>query len=255
MEPYSKTEEFRRLEKLAELEKRIIGRIERAKDSDGEIFGLSSIDNSRRDLVPASIKRIVVIRASSPIPIHALNDGIDDGIDSLASHINRHRIMMTPGEALYTAIGRKDPSIFDEIKNITIGEILGLIQNKAAVASTCAPVHMQLDDFDVPPYVKVMSDMRSMLPDVLYKQASQPLSSPVESFSFQLSNGVEFNKPKKFVEKHSSNIQKLIDDGAIIRVVQILSSGREKTLYDKTASSGDDDILYVEFLKALHQLS
>lgn len=161
---------------------------------------------------------------------------------------------MTPGEALYSAIGKKSPDIFEQIKNITIGEILSLIQNKAAVASSCRPEPMNLDRFDVPRHIKIMRIMRSMSPDELHKQASDRgiLSSSVHGFKFEFSNGTEVSKPKSYVHRNKENIQELINDGAIIKVVQILSSGRERTVFDKTASFDEMDELYIEMLAAVH---
>ncbi len=249
MKPYEKTEEFRRLEKLADLQKRISGKVEDIKDSNGSI-GLSSLDKS--DIIPDSIKKVMVIRASMPIPARVLNSGIDDGMPSLISHLSRHKIMMSPGEAMYSAIGRKSNDIFEQVKNLTLGDIFSLIQNKAAVASTCSMKPMGLDEYDVPKYIKTMISLRGMSPDTLHKQASNTgaLSAKVDSFKFEFSNGVEATKTKGFVSKNSGQIQDLIDDGAIIKVIQILSSGREKTVFNKTASYDDDDILYAEFLEA-----
>ncbi len=249
MTPYEKSPEFIRLEKLAELEKRILGSIEQAKDSNGPI-GLSSVEKEDSSPVPEAIKKVIIIRAKHRLPVGVLNRGIDDGLPSLISHIARHKIMMTPGEALYSAIGKKDESIFDQVKNITLGEILSLIQNKAAVASTCSAKPMHLDDFDVPKHVKVMIKMRGMLPDELHKAASNStdLRVSVKGFEFEFSNGLVVNHPKGFVKKNSSQIQSLIDDGAIIKVVQLLSSGRERTVFDKTASYDDTDRLYISLL-------
>ncbi len=249
MTPYEKSPEFIRLEKLAELEKRISGNIEQAKDSDGPI-GLSSIEDKTSSSIPDAIRKVMVIRSKHSLPIGVLNRGIDDGLPSLISHMARHKIMMTPGEAVYSAIGKKSESIFDQVKNITLGEIMSLIQNKAAVASTCGMKPMRLDDFDVPKHVKVMIKMRGMMPDELHKSASSntDLKASVHGFEFEFSNGLVSKQPKSFVQENSSNIQDLIDDGAIIKVVQLLSSGRERTVFDKTASFDDTDRMYLEMI-------
>ena len=248
MEPYSISEDFRRLQKIAELEKRVSGEISEAKDSDGKI-GLTSI-SSGADAIPESIKKVIIIRASSSVPHKILDSMIDDGHDMSLAHIAKRKIFMSPGEALYTAIGKKDSSIFDSIKNITLGEILSLVQNKAAVSATCAPSPRHIDDFDVPKHIAPLIVMRSMLPNVLHKQASNSssLSSKIKDFKFQFSNGMETTQPKTFVRKNADSIQNLIDDGAIIKVVQILSSGNERTIFDKTASFDDYDIMYSVFL-------
>jgi hypothetical protein len=249
MTPYEKSPEFIRLEKLAELEKIVSGSIERAKDSDGEV-GLSSIDNKPMQ-IPDPIKKVIVIRRSINLPIGMMHKAMDEGHDSLLAHISRHKIMMTPGEALYTAMGRKSPDIFEQIKNITIGEILELIQNKAAVASTCRPSPMMLDDFDIPKHISGMIAIRGMKPDTLYKSAKNTdiYDSKVHQIKFEFSNGEEVAKPKKFVESNHKVIQEMIDDGAIIKVVQILSSGKERTVFDKYASADDEDMLYIEMIK------
>lgn len=251
MKAFEKSPEFIRLEKLAELEKRILGNIEQAKDSHGPI-GLSSIDNSQSN-IPEPIKKVMIIRRQHNLPMGVLNRGIDDGLPSLISHMARHRIMMTPGEALYSAIGKKDENIFDQVKNITLGEIMSLIQNKAAVASTCAMKPMRLDDFDIPKHVKVMIKMRGMMPDELHKSASSntDLRSAVRGFEFEFSNGAVSKHPKSFVQNNSDNIQDLINDGAIIKVVQILSSGRERTVFDKTASFDDIDNMYLQMITGI----
>jgi hypothetical protein len=249
MNPYKKSPEFIRLEKLAELEKIVSGRIEKAKDENGPI-GLSSLEQDS-DLIPEPIKKVILIRRSISLPIGVMNRAIDEGHDSLLAHIARHKIMLTPGEALYSAMGVKSQDIFDQIKNITIGEILQLIKNKAAVAETCRPPVMRLDDFDVPKHIKAMILMRGMSPDTLYKSARDTgiFSSKVSHIKFEFSNGEEIKKPKKFVEKNQDVIQEMIDDGAIIKVVQILSSGKERTVFDKQASADDEDMLYIEMIK------
>lgn len=249
MPPYEISPEFMRLKKIAELEKRISGAVTGAKDENGPI-GLKSIDSSPESVIPKTIKRVMIIRGRSPLPLGIMNKIIDGGHDELISHIAKHKIMMTPGEALYSALGRKSPDIFEQIKNITLGEIFSLISNKAAVASTCAPSPMKLDDFDVPKHVKVMIRMRGMMPDELYKDASNTsvYKSEVDGFKFEFSNGAEIRKPKSFVKQNSDTIQDMIDDGAIIKVIQILSSGKERTVFDKTASFDDEDALYIEML-------
>ncbi len=255
MIPYEKSPEFIRLEKLAELEKTISGEIKSAKDSNGDI-GLSSLDNHPMP-IPGPIMRVIKIRGKIPLPISVMHDAMDDGHNTLISHISRHKIMMTPGEALYTAMGQKSPDIFDAIRNITIGEILSLVTNKAAVASTCRPSPMVLDDFDVPKHIVTMARLRGMMPDTLHKEASSvdvgPLSPSVHRLKFEFSNGAEVVKPKVFVKQNKDVIQDMIDDGAIIRVVQILSSGRERTVFDKTSSFDETDEMYIEMIGSMHE--
>jgi len=246
MENYKKSNEYKVLEKLADLEKRLEAYNLKAKDSNGEI-GLSSID---KNTVPAPIKRIIIIKKSMPIPLHVMNSAIDDDFDVLLSHMSRHKIMPTPGEALYMALGKKDPFIFDAIKDITIGDILRMARNKAAVAATTCPSPMRLDEFDIPKYIKIMSELRGFAPDELRKEASDSnkFSSSVEKIKFEFSNGNETELSKKYVKRNADDIQRLIDDGAIIRVVQILNSGREHTVYYNPGINAEDSV-YLELLK------
>lgn len=241
MTPYEKSEAFKRLEKLAELEKVILGNIEDAKDGNGG------------NIIPESIRRDLKLRGSCPVPKEVLDDTISDGTDATISHMAKHRSIMTPGEALYHAIGKKDRGIYNDSMGMSIGKLLSMIMNKAAVAQTQPETPMKIDDFDMPKHIKVIIRMRGLSPDMLEKSAKDHLGT------MELLDGLQFtymtgNKEKvgaKYAKEHKSVIEKLINDGIIIKVIKILSSGMKTTIYDKTASSDVEDLLYLELLSGI----
>ena len=241
---FNKSEAFKRLEKLADLEKIVSGRIESAKDTDGDID------------IPKPISDDLRLRGSCPLPQKILDDTIDDGLDATIAHLAKHKAMFLPGEALYHAIGIKDPSVYKSALNMTLGDILSMISNKAAVASEDAPSPMSLDDFDVPKHVKVIIRMRGMSPDMLEKSARDKIgtSDLLSSLEITYMNGRVEKIGKRSVSESKDLINKLINDGVIIKVVKLLSSGQKTTLYEKTASSGIDDMLYAEMLKGKHSV-
>ena len=247
MSPYEISLEVRRLMKLSGLKKEVSADTLVAKDSQGPV-GLSGI-RSIKDDIPEPIANVMRIRARLPIPAEVLHRAMDEGIPSLVSHFTRHRIMMSPGESLYTAMGRKNPDLFESIKNITLGEILSLAQNKAAVASTCALPPMRLDHFDEPRHIRIIAATRGMSPDILSKQAKDNgLAGNLQAYQFEFASGVEDTQSKDFVKHNSGVIQDMIDDGTIIKVVQLMSTGRQKTIFEKTASFSDEDALFAIFI-------
>jgi len=241
MTRYETTEEFKRLEKIAELEKRILGEIKDAKDTEGGA------------LIPESIREAMRVRGNSPVPKAVLDNMMDDGLDSSISHMAKHRVMMTPGEALYQAIGKKDNNTYKGALSMTLGDILSMITNRAAVGQTCANKPMSLDDHDVPKHVKVIIRMRGVSPDMLEKSARSILDTrnAMDSYQFTYSNGQKEKFGSKFVSEHKDNLQRMINDGVIIKVIKLLSSGMKNTVYEKNASSDTEDLLYAELLQGL----
>lgn len=237
---YNKSREFVRLEKLADLEKRILGHVVEAK-----------ADDSDDVYIPNCVQHILSLRAATPVPRHDLDSLIDDGLDTAISHLSEHNIMLTPGEALYGAIGRKDDNTYKSALDMKLSDILSLITNRAVVSQTKASVPMQLDDFDRPKYIQRMIILRGMGPDELGKIASNSLNGRdgLTSFEFVLRNGQTEKFGKQFVSANASNVQSLIDDGVIIKVIKLMSNGRKKTVYTKEASSDMNDILYLKMLE------
>jgi len=244
MNNFNKSETFKRLEKLADLEKIVSGKIESIKDSDG------SID------IPEPITSDLNMRGSCPIPKKILDDTIDDGLDTTIAHLSKHRAMLLPGEALYHAIGVKDPSIYSAALDMTLGDILSMISNVPAVAQENASTPMKLDDFDVPRHIKIIARMRGMSPDMLEKSARDKLGTSdfLSSLELTYMNGRTEKVGKRSIEESKDLINKLINDGVIIKVVKILSSGQKTVVYNKTASSDVDDALYAEMLRGKYSV-
>ena len=244
MERYQISEAFKRLEKLAELEKRIMGHISDTK-------GLSSIDESNE--IPDSIKESLKIRGSYSVPKPILDDMIDDGMDASVSHMHKHKVMMSPGEALYQAIGKKDEGIYRQAMRFPLRKILSMITNRAAVSATCPNKPMNIEDNDEPKHIKIIIEMRGMNPDTLEKTARDILNTrnALDSFQFIYSNGQKEKFGSKYVKEHKTDIQRLINDGVIIKVIKLLSSGMKDTIYEKNASSEVEDLLYAELLKGV----
>jgi len=236
-----------RLLKRASLEKTIEGHIINSK---GDL--LNQDIEQMDDPVLGNIRKIMVIRAHNPLPVRILNNIIDDGMPSLMSYIDKYRLGLTPGEALYLSIGKKDNTIFNSVKSLNLNDILGLIEQKL----NDIPIHKimnapqcplePIEEYSMPKHIKVTVIARSMSPSLLMKQASKhkDYKATIEGFRFEFVNGEEDFKPKRFIEHHIDNIQDMIDEGVIVKVVQILGNGKEKVLLDKTASSIDEDYLY-----------
>lgn len=241
MKPYEISEAFRRLEKLAELEKVILGNIEDAKDG------------NEGDIIPASIRRDLKLRGSCPVPKEVLDDTMKDGTDATISHMAKHRALMTPGEALYHSIGKKDRGIYNESMGMSLGKLLSMIMNKAAVSQTQAHTPMKIDDFDMPKHIKIIVRMRGLSPDMLEKSAKDHLGTMelLDGLQFTYSTGSTEKVGAKYAKEHKPEIEKLINDGVIIKVIKILSSGMKTTIYDKTASSDVEDLLYLELLSGI----
>ncbi len=234
MTPYEKSEAFKRLEKIAELEKRILGNIEDAKDGDDGEY------------IPESIRKDLKLRGSCPIPKEVLDGTIDEGFDSTISHLSKHRAMMLPGEALYHAIGKKDKGIYNSAINMSLSDILKMIINRAAVSQTQPEMPMHLDRFDEPKHVRIIVRMRGLSPDMLEKSAKSKVDTMdfFDSLQITYMTGRKENLGADYVKEHRKILEKLVNDGVIIKIIKILSSGMKTTIYDKTASSDTEDILY-----------
>ena len=238
MKPYEESEAFRRLEKLADLEKRILGNIEDAKD-DGE-----------SNIIPDSIRKDLRLRGSCPVPQKVLDDTIDEGTDSLIAHLNKHRAMITPGEALYHALGVKDEGVYKSSMGATLSDIISMITNRAAVSQTMPDTPMKLDDFDEPKHVRIIVRLRGMSPDMLEKSAKDISDTMNFADSLELTymTGKKEKVGSKYAKEHKDVIKRLINDGVIIKIVKILSSGIKTTVMDKTAADSLYDDLYIEML-------
>ena len=238
MDRYNKSSEFERLEKLADLEKRILGNIEDTKDDTGS------------SIIPRMIRNDLNLRGSCPIPKEILDHTIDDGMEETISHLHKHKAMMLPGEALYHAIGKKDTDTYNSAMNMGLGDILKMIINRAAVSQTMADKPMHIDDFDVPKHIKIIVRIRGVAPDMLEKSARDKLGTLEMLDGLQLTymTGKKEIIGAKFAKEHKANLEMLVNDGVIIKVVKILSSGMKTTIIDKTASSDTDDMLYAEMI-------
>ena len=238
MEAYMTSDAFKRLEKLAELEKRVLGNIIDAKDG------------NEGDFIPDSISRDLRMRGSCPVPKKVLDDTMEDGLDTTISQLHKNRAFFTPGEALYHALGVKDDDIYNGSINMTLHDILSKITNRAAVGATQPETPMELDDFDKPEHIKVIVRMRGMRPDLLEKSAKDYLGSTniMDSYRLTYMTGREEKIGAKYLKTHKSIIEGLINDGVIIKVIKIMSSGMKTTVYDKTAASSAEDLLYIELL-------
>lgn len=242
MEPYIESEAFKRLRKLAELKKIVLGNIEDVKSSD-------------KELIPESIREDLRMRGACPIPKEVLDASIDDGMDATIAHMAKHKAMMLPGEALYHAIGKKDRDVYDSSIKMSLSDILEMIINRPVVSQTQPDHPMELDDFDMPKHVKIIVRMRGISPNMLEKSARDHLGTMemLDGLQFTYMNGSKESIGAKYAKDHKKEIEKLINDGIIIKVIKILSSGMKTTIYDKTASSDIEDLLFIEMLCGIHK--
>ncbi len=242
MTPYEKSKEFIRLEKIAELEKIILGNIEDAKDgNDGEI-------------IPESVRSSLRDRGASPIPKEVLDKTIDDGLEDTASLLHKHKAMLLPGEALYHAIGKKDNDIYNAATSMRISDILSMITNMPAVSQTRSCKHMDLDDFDEPRHIRIIVKMRGMSPSILSKTAREKINlgnmDTMDAIQLTYVNGRKEKVGPKYAKEHKAIIEQLINDGVIIKAIKILSGGIKVDVLNKTASSDDIyDKMYIEMIK------
>lgn len=242
MNPYKESEAFSRLNKLAELEKRILGNIEDAKDGDNGEF------------IPESIREDLRLRGSCPIPKEVLDETIDDGLSTTISHMHKHRAMMMPGEALYHAIGKKDRSIYNDAINMSLSDILKMVTNRAAVSQTQPDEPMNIEDFDEPKHIRIIVKLRGTSPDLLSKNANYKLKTEgmVRGLELMYMNGRKEVVGADYVNSHKSNIEMFVNDGVIIKIIKLMSSNMKTTIYDKTASSDIDDAMMLDFIKGMH---
>ena len=253
---YLKSKEFIRLEKLAELEKRVDGKIDSVRNSDSDFdaddvlpssSGLSGIGHMRT-IIPRMVMR-ALMQKSQPVPTSVLNSCIDDGVDTASAHFSKNSIRISPAEAAYIAIGKKDDSIMDSLSGIKLSDILSMISNRPAVSQYSPGAPMSLDDFDQPKHIKIMIRMKGMSPEELSKTAKDnPLddSSMFNSMEITMSNGKKMVQGRDALRDNKRRLQELIDDGIIIKIVKLMSGGQKKTVYKKTASDTElDDLLAV----------
>jgi hypothetical protein len=160
--------------------------------------------------------------------------------------------MLLPGEALYHAIGKKDKELYEATRGISLSDILSMIVNKVAVSQTQPETPMHLDDFDQPKHIRVIVKLRGMSPDMLEKNAKSVLDTMDSFDSFELTymTGKKEKVGKKYAKANKPVIERLINDGIIIKVVKILSSGMKTTVFDKTASFDEYDEIYLEMLSS-----
>lgn len=238
MSPYEMSEAFKRLEKIAELEKIVNGEISDLKDG------------NNGEYIPDSIREDLRLRGGCPVPKQVLDDAIDDGLDSTIAHLSRHRAMLTPGEALYHAIGNKDFDTYEAARRMSLSDILSMITNKVAVSQTQPDKPMHIDDFDEPRHIRIIVRMRGISPDLLEKSAKDRIGTMEMLDGLQLTymTGRKETVGRDYVKSHKQTIGKLIDDGIIIKIIKVMSSGMKTTVYNKTASSDVEDMLYLEML-------
>lgn len=251
--------EFKRLLKLAELEKRIEGTVEKMKDSTGDLDVSDIVENEKKGLSsisspPVSIPAMIIAALKAKrerISSDTLHSCMDEGIDSTVGHIVKHRIAMSPEDATYLAIGRKDSGIRDSLRGMTISKLLSMITNQSAVSQYEPEKPMSIDDFDQPRHIKVMITMKGISPSELGKTARSKRDALKEdtifdNIEFTLSNGQKVKKSKEQALHDKDKLQQLINDGVIIKVIKLLSSGQRKTVYEKLAEDMDlNDILHL----------
>ncbi len=255
---YNKSKFFKRLEKLAELEKRIAGTIEQARDNEGDVDisslvneGKSGLSSIRKTTV--SIPKLIasaLMQKRRGVNTSELNSCIDDGIDATSGHFAKHKISVSPEEAAYIAIGKKDDGIRSALSGLKISDILSMIGNKAAVSEYSPEKSMNIEDYDQPKHIRIMIVAKGMSPGELGKAAStkNPIgqSTIFEAVELELSTGQKVRKNKEQAVHDKTKIQEMVDDGTIIKIIKILSSGQNKVVYNKFAAEASvDDILYL----------
>ena len=237
---YRDSSDFRVLQKLSDLEKYI--------ESD-------SIGARTKQKAMEPIKAIpdIVARRRIPIPIDLLNKTIESGTREFVGHINARQILLKPQEAMYHAIGRPDEALYKLLEGITITDIISMIRNKAAVRQYVCPPPMPIDESDVPRHISKIMVMRSVSPSFLSKQAREHSisSSQTKSYHIDIKDGSSLKVNGKFIKENKTIIQAEIDDGVILKIMEIYSNGnfgKDVKSLVKEASVSSMEALYLSLL-------
>ena len=221
---YDKTDDYKYFEKLAELEKFIEAEVKQGKVTSG-VNSITTV-----------FSRAIKDRQENRLKISLLNDTIDDGIDEFGGHVKLHGLVLRPDEALYHAIGRKDPEIYDAIRGISISDILSMITNKAMVYSHTCGAPMRIATNDVPVHIEKIAMARSSRVDRVMEQ-NKNLPKVAKDldvmYDVTVKDGKKFQLGGKFVESDRSRFKELISDGVIIKMIKIYSDGRKENVIRK----------------------
>ena len=218
---YDKSDDYKYFEKLAALEKIIEMEVRRGRTASGA--------NS----ITTVFKRALKDRQENMLPRVLLDDTIDDGIEEFGGHIKAHGLVLRPDEALYHAIGRKDPEIYEAVRGITISDILPMISNRSMVCSHSCGEPMRIAINDVPIHIEKIAMARSSRIDRIIEQNRSLLKIAKDidvMYDVTLSDGKKFELGGKFVENDLKRIKKLISDGVIIKMMKIYADGRKENV-------------------------
>lgn len=223
------------LKKLADLEKII----------ESESVAGKTKDTYRRMVSP--ISPILKERMRVRIPVDVLNKTIDDGTHDFVSHVHKHKIILRPEEALYHAMGRKDPSLYDMLRGITLGDILDMAKNKHAIKQMSCRGPFDIADNDVPRHIGRIAILRGTSEPVMRKLAFSE-KNMMRTYKIELKGGEDIKLGEKFVRENIESINTMIDDGMIVKVMRMYDNGKgEKTLY-KSADVDIRDSIYLSLI-------
>ena len=225
---YDKSDDYKYLEKLAELERIIEMEVERGKTTSG-VNSISTVFN-----------RAIKDRQRNRLSISLLNETIDDGIDEFGGHVKLHGIILRPDEALYHAIGRKDPEIYEAVRGISISDIISMITNRAMVQTHTCGAPMRIAPNDVPIHIEKIAMVRSSRIDrVIEQNKSLPkIAKDLDvMYDVTLKDGKKFQLGGKFVESDLRRMKELVNDGVIIKMIKIYADGRKENVIRKTSGN------------------
>ena len=233
---YKETSDYLALKKLSDLEKYV----------ESDTIGARTKQQLMNPI--KAIPHVVAMRKPS-LPIDVMNKTIDAGTDELVGHVRARMIILKPQEAMYHAIGKQSKALYELLDGITMTDIIGMIKNKAAVRQYNCPPPMNIAENDVPRHIARMIHFRSVLPSVLTKQALD--KGAMDAYRVELKDGSNIKISGKFIEKNKKAIQREINDGVILKIIQLYVNGGDgkdvKSLVKK-ASISVSDSMYISLL-------